>query len=361
MTTPLFRPLRAVLSLSVLALVALLAGCGGGGGDSESAQETIQKAFSKPVDSGNMTLAFTAKVEGVQQLQDPIEVKLSGPFQSNGKGKLPSLDWKANFSGGGQTFSGGVISTGDNAYVSFQGSNYEVGKEQVAQINQQLGQQTQDKTLKDFGIDPATWLSDPKEEGDEEVNGTETTHVTSGVDIEKMLTDLNKAGQQAGGAMGQNNPSQLTQQQIDQIKQVVKDPKMDVYVGKDDDTLRRLNVSVNFEIPEDQRGEFQGATGGNITFSLDLAERRREADVEAPPNPKPLSELQGALGGVMGGAGGGTTPDSSGSGSSGSGSGGSGDSPSSEDLEKYSKCLEQADPSNTADIEKCYALHQVGT
>jgi hypothetical protein len=337
----------------VLALVALLAGCGGGDGGSEDAQDAINKAFSTPVDSGNLTLAITAKVDGVQQLEQPLELKLSGPFQSNGDGKLPSLDWKANVSGGGQSFSGGIISTGDNAFVSFQGSNYEVGEEQVAQINQQLGSQTQDKSLKDFGIDPQSWLTDPSTEGDEDVNGTSTTHVTAGVDVAKMLTDLNKTVEQAGGAMGQSAPQQITPEQIEQIKQVVKDPKIDVYVGKDDDTLRRLNVSIDFEIPEDQRAQFQGATGGNISFSLDLANVGEEQTINAPANPKPLSELQGALGGLGGGT---TTPDSSGSGGSGSGgsgSGGSGDSPSSADFEEYSKCLEQADPSDTAAIQEC--------
>ena len=351
MKTPQSGPLRAVLTLSVLAIVALLAGCGGGGGSSEDAKDAVSKAFSNAPKSGNLSLALTAKVDGVQQLSDPIEVKLSGPFQSNGGKKLPSLDWKANFTGGGQTFSGGFISTGDNAYVSFQGSNYEIGKEQVAQINQQLASQTEGKTLKDFGIDPQNWLTDPSTEGDEDVNGVSTTHVTAGVDVGKMLTDLNKTVQQAGGAMGQST-QQITPQQIDQFKQVVKDPKMDVYVGKDDDILRRLKVSVDFEIPEDQRSQFQGATGGNLTFSLDLSNVGEPQTINAPPNPKPLSELQGALGGLAGG-GAGATPGSSGSGSSGSGSSGSGDSPSSADFEKYSKCLEQADPSDASAIQEC--------
>jgi hypothetical protein len=340
----------------VLALVALLvAGCGGDGG--EDAQATIDKAFSTPVESANLTLSLTAQVEGVAELEQPVEVKLSGPFQSNGDSKLPSLDWQASLSGAGQSFNGGVISTGDNAYVSFQGTNYEVGEAQIAQINEQLSTQTEGKTLADFGIDPKNWLTDPSVEGDEDVNGASTTHVTAGVDIEKMLSDLNTAAEQTSGAMGQT-ATQLPQEQIDMIKEVVKEPTMDVYVGKDDDTLRRLNFSIDFEIPEDQRAQFDGATGGNLTFSLDLANVGEEQTIEAPQDARPLSELQGQLGGLSGGSGA-TPPDSSGSGGSGSGgsgSGGSGDGPSSEDFEAYSKCLEQADPSNTAEIQKCAEL-----
>ncbi len=355
MNFPRFKPLRAVFSLSVLALVALLAGCGGGGGG-EDPQEAINKAFSTPIESANITLSMKVSAEGVPQLEEPAEVKLSGPFQSNGKQKLPSLDWQASVSGGGQSFSGGVISTGDNAFVNFQGSDYEVGEDQVAQINQQLGQQTQDKSLKDFGIDPNNWVTNAEDEGSEEVNGADSQHVSAGVDVEKMLTDLNKTVEQAGAMSGGATPQQITPEQIEQIKQVVKEPKVDVWVGNDDDTLRRLKIVVDFEIPEAQRSQFQGASGGTFEFSLDLAEVGEDQTIEAPANPKPLSELQGSLGGL--GGGGTTAPDPGASGGSGdSGSGGSGGSgATAEDFEKYSKCIEQADPSNTAEIQKCSAL-----
>ena len=358
MNFPRFKPLRAVFSLSVLALVALLVGCGGGGGGDKDPKEAINDAFSTPIESANVTLSMKVSAEGVPQLEEPAEVKLSGPFQSNGKEKLPSLDWQVSVSGGGQSFSGGLISTGDNAFVNFQGSDYEVGEEQVAQINQQLGQQTQDKTLKDFGIDPNNWVTNAEDEGNEEVNGADTQHISAGIDIEKMLNDLNKTVEQAGAMSGGATPQQITPEQIEQIKQVVKEPKIDVYVSNEDDTLRRLKVVVDFEIPEDQRSQFQGASGGTFEFSLDLAEVGEEQTIEAPANPKPLSELQGSLGGL--GGGGTTTPDpgaSGDSGSSGSGSSGSGGSgATAEDFEKYSKCIEQADPSNTAEIQKCSEL-----
>lgn len=368
MRTPRFRPLRAVLSLSVLALVAVVvAACGGG--DSEDAKATIDKAFSTSIKSANVNLALSANVEGVPQLQQPIELKLSGPFQSNGNSKLPSLDWDVSASGGGQSISGGLVSTGDNAFVTFQNKNYEVGEQQISQVNQQLASQTgQNKTLKDFGIDPKSWLSNATSEGDEEVNGAETTHVKADVDVERMLTDFNKAVEQAGGAMGGSTAQQITPQQIDQFKQVVKDPKVDVYVGKDDDTLRRLKVDIAFEIPEEQRTQFQGAQSGNLSLSLDLSEVGQEQTVQAPPNPRPLSELQQQFGGGSAFGGGGTAPGAGGSGGSGSdggsgsGSGGSGGSgsggskPSSADAQKWARCIQQADPSNQAQIAKCNEL-----
>jgi hypothetical protein len=355
------RPLRAALILSLVAIAALLglAGCGGGSGSSDDARTLIDKAFKSPISSADMTLNLQAKVTGVASLSQPVSLKIAGPYQSNGKKKLPSFNWQVSISGGGQAFSGGLISTGDNAFVNFQGTNYEVGAAQIAQVNQQLGQQTgSGKTLKDFGIDPQAWVKDPQTKGDESVNGTDSTHVQADVDVQKMITDFNKTIGQAGGAMGQNTPQQLTPAQIQQVADVVKNPKLDVYVGKDDDKIRRLSVVIDFEIPSDQRAKFQGAEGGTFTFSIDFAKVGEKQTVTAPANPKPISELQQQLGGLAGGLGGlGGSGSSGGSGGSGgSGSSGSGANPTPAQFEKYSKCLEAADPSDTGAIQKCAQL-----
>lgn len=358
---------RAALTLSLFALLAVLAGCGGGG-DSKDARALIDKAFSSPITSADINLNIEAKVKGVAQLEQPVSLKVAGPFQSNGKQKLPSFNWQVSISGGGQAFSGGLISTGDNAFVNFQGTNYEVGEQQIAQVNQQLGQQTgSGKTLKDFGIDPQAWVKDPQEKGDETVAGVETTHVESNVDVGKMFTDFNKTIQQTGGAMGQSAPDQLTADQIKKIEDVVSDPKLDIYVGKDDGKVRRLSLQVDFEVPAEQRSQFQGAEGGTITFSIDFAKVGEKQTITAPADARPISELSQQLGGLGGGLGGlggsGADPGSSGSGSGGSGSsgsggsgGGSGSSPTPAQFEKYSKCLENADPSDTGAIQKCSAL-----
>src|SRR3954451_23044312 len=141
---------RLLLVVSMLSL-ALLTGCGGGGGgSSEDARALLDKAFKTPITSADVTLNIQAKINGVAQLSQPISLKVAGPYQSNGKGKLPSFNWQVSVSGGGQAFSGGIISTGDNAFVNFQGTNYEVGSAAVAQVNQQLATQSgSGKSLKD--------------------------------------------------------------------------------------------------------------------------------------------------------------------------------------------------------------------
>jgi hypothetical protein len=136
---------RLALLGSLLAAVALVAGCGGDSGSSKDARVLIDRAFKQSIPSAELTLNIQAKINGIAQLSQPVSLKVAGPYQSNGKGKLPSFNWQVGVSGGGQAFSGGLISTGENAFVNFQGTNYEVGAGRVAELNRQLGTQTGQK------------------------------------------------------------------------------------------------------------------------------------------------------------------------------------------------------------------------
>jgi hypothetical protein len=357
---------RRLISLLLVALASAaalaLSACGGGNGDSGDAKALLKESFSKPLHSANVSLDLSAKIDGVPQLSQPISFKMTGPYESQGPKKVPKLDWDINVSGGGQTFSGGIISTGDNAYVSFQGQNYEVGQQLVQQYEQQLASQTKSPTsLKQYGIDPANWIRDAKQEGDEDVAGTATTKVTGTLDIEKLLTDVNTLIEKAGPAMGSTPTQKLTPDQIKQVKDVVQDPKFEAFVAKDDKTLRRLSTTINFKIPENKRSQASGATGGNVNFSIQFANVGQPAQVTAPTNTKPLSELQqqlqqsgGGLGG-LGGSGSSGSSGSGGSGSSGSGSSGSGSAPSSQAFQKYADCLQKASGDQAA-IQKCSDL-----
>ena len=358
---------RRLLSLLLVALASVaalaLSACGGGDEGSGDAKALLKDAFSKPINSANVSLDVSAKVDGVPQLSQPISVKLTGPYELQGQKKLPKLDWDVNVSGGGQTFSGGLISTGDNAFVGFQGQNYEVGTDVVKQYEQQAGAQAGSGNLsfKQFGVDPANWVDDAKTEGDEDVAGAETTKVTGTLNVEKMLNDVNTLVEKAGPRTGQANAQKLTPEQINQATQAVKNPKFEAFVAKDDKTMRRLTASIDFAIPENQRQQASGASGGNVKFSIQFANVGQPAQITAPTDARPLSELQSQLGssglGGLGGSGGasGGSGSSGGSGGSGGSSGGSGSSPSSEDFQKYADCLQKAS-GDQAEIEKCSEL-----
>ena len=272
-----YRSLPPAIAAAAVAIAAL-AGCGGSSG--KDAQALLRRGFAASIPSANVTVDLSAKVDGVPQLSQPIRVKLGGPYRSNGSGKLPSLNWDISLSGGGQTFSAGVISTGTQAFVNFQGTNYKVSDATVARLNASAAQRspTGSRSLKSFGIDPLAWVKNPSEEGDSDVAGVATTHVSAGIDVAKLFNDLNKVVARAGGSVGAARPQQLTPQIIDQIKKVVHDPKFDVYVGKRDGKIRRIALSLSFDVPKQAQTTSRGVSGGNLTLSVEFAGVRGAAD-----------------------------------------------------------------------------------
>jgi hypothetical protein len=354
LATPLRRRLCAALILPAGALG--VASCGG---DDEDVQEVLDKAFSTSIPSADLSLQIEADVKGVERLDSPIRVQVSGPFKGGGGKKLPSLDWKLNLTGGGQSFTAGAVSTGDNVYVNYQGESYELGESTVRQFNEQFARSNrrgQDRTLEDLGLNPREWLKDAKEEGDEDVAGVETTHVSAGLDVAKLLGDLNNVIERAPGELRGQAPPKLTDNQIEQVEEIVKDPSFDVYVGKEDDRLRRLSADLEFEVPENDRDQVGGLEGGEISLSVEFANVGEEKRIEAPSGARPISQLLSQFGaGALGGLGGGSGSGGAG-GSGGGGSGGSDQAPSADQFERYSRCLNKADTGDIQALQKCSEL-----
>src|SRR3954454_11251970 len=329
---------RAFALLCVALSAALLSACGSG--NSDDVKSTLDKAFSTPIKSARIDLEVTLKLDGVKQVNGPVKLSVQGPYESGGNQTIPKADWDVAASASGQNFSAGFISTGDNAWIGFQGQNYEVGKAAVAQINQQIRQaagQNKNKGFSQFGIDPRDWLTDAKDEGSEKVGGVETDHVSAALDVSKFVDDLNRLVRKAGSRAGTS--AQITPAQKKQIEDVVKNPRFDVYVGKDDNIIRRLSADLTFSVPSDKQAQLGGLKSGTLSFSIEFADVGKPQTIAAPANAKPLSELTNQLGGLGSVLGGGSS--SSGGSSSGSGSSGSGSGPSSAALQAYSKCLQK--------------------
>ena len=84
--------------------------------------------------------------------------------------------------------------------------------------------------------------------------GTDTTHVSARVDVQKLLTDLNDLARKGANAVGgSNTPQPLTKKQLADAAKTVKDPTFDIYVAKDDDTIRRMSGNLEIAVPEAER------------------------------------------------------------------------------------------------------------
>ena len=352
----------ALVTALALALVgvAVLAGCGGddGANSSTPVDQLLRETFSgdKNVSSGKLDLSLRVDSQGSSQLQGPVTIHLGGPFESQGKGKLPKFDLDASVQGGGQDIRAGVTSTGDKGFVSFQGTDYAVSDRVFAQFRQGYEQaqaqaaQRKGQSLTSLGIDPRHWLTNPRNAGEAKVGDTDTIRITGGVDVRRLLDDVNTLLERTrsfGGSASGNLPEKLTEQQKQQAADAVKDLSVDIYTGKDDKILRRLVLDLTVQAPQ---GSASAGEQAKLRLDVQLLDVNQGQDISAPANPKPFGQLLNSLNG-LGLGGGGSTGGTGGSSGTGSGTGGA----SADNLKKYSKCIEDAG-NDASKARKCADL-----
>ena len=232
-----------------------------------------------------------------------MTVRLSGPFQSQGQGKLPKFDFGVNVSAAGQTYTAGATSTGTAGFVKVLGNAYEIPQQLFASFEQnyaraqssaQENQQNESASLTSLGIDPRKWLIDPKVVGDEDVAGTETKHVSARIDVPKLLEDINRAVAEARSKnLPQANslPPSITPQQRQQVQEAIKNATFDFWTGSDDKILRRLALKVDFQVPQAEQPGAGGVSSGRLAFDYQLSDLNQPQQVAAPANPQPFAEL----------------------------------------------------------------------
>jgi len=355
-------PVRRSAAAVLLASVACLAACGGGGsGDEEEATQLLDAGFDHTIKSADVKIDATLEAKGLQGLDKPIRVQAGGPYVDNGD-KFPSfdIDLKVGDGGGGQVIDTGRLSTGDRAFVKFEDTYYELPRSTVAEANRSFqGHERRRGLLKGIGLDARSWVEDAKVEGDEDVGGVSTAHVSGRLDVPRVLQDLNRFVQRSGRALGAaagQVPRPLSQSDLAKVAEVVKDPSFDVYVGKDDDTVRRLSAHLELKVPEGDRATVNGLEGGTIDFSIEFDDVGGDQTIEAPARAHPISDLTKSLGaGALDG--GLPTPAPPTSSSDGS-DGGAGAAPSAKDFKDYADCLDTAKAQDTEALQRCATLLQ---
>jgi hypothetical protein len=350
------------------ALALALAACGAGG-DEGDAETLLDRAFSEPIPSADVEIDAELELDGLAGFEDPVRIRASGPYIRSER-TLPKLDLDVGIDaqGAGQAIQAGLLSTGDRVFLKFGGSFFEQSRSQIAKANRRLARngERSDGSLADLGLDPRRWIVDAAVEGEEEVSGVTTEHVSGTLDVDALVEDLNDLVKQSGGALGASAPRALGRREIERLSKSIENPSFDVYVGKDDHVVRRVSLKVDLVVPEDDREAVNGVSGASIRFSAQLGDIGGDQRVEAPRVSSPLSSLTRQLGGLSGLIGGlGGDGDTSGAGPSattptppdgGTSSGSTDGAPSVDDFERYGDCLEQAAPDDTAALSRCREL-----
>ncbi len=370
---PRFSHLLSVL-LVLLVPGLLLTACGGGDSSGEDVNTVLQETFDgsgKKVESGKLDLSVKLDLDGAgAQLNGPLAIALSGPFENQGEGKVPRFDFNLNLDGSGQQFQAGAVSTGSAAYLRFGGQTYKVDDATFKQFQdgyvkaakEDGAKKDSGPSLQALGVDPRRWLTDPKEVGTEEVGGVETIHLTADVDVPRLLEDVNRLIKSANnlGVGGKNVPDQLTATERARAAEALKSVKVDIWTGKDDKTLRKIELALDIAVPKDEQKK-AGLAGGKVNLEYGISDLNKPQTIEEPSNARPVSELSQALQAL--GLGGGAASSGSGSGSGGSGgtSGSTATTPSTgtsttgSASQEYLNCLEKAG-SDSAKVSECSKL-----
>jgi hypothetical protein len=337
------RPMTGRLLLFLSLSVALIAGCGDAqtepASSSTDVNTLLRDTFRNLDQVKSANLSAKLAVDGAGE---SVNASLSGPFQSQGKNKVPKVQLAAKLEGGGQNFDAGVTWLGDKGYVSLQGVNYEVSglvaKQFEAGYEEGAKQQksaTADKSL--LGVDFSKWLKNGRNEGDAKVGDTDTIKLTGEADVAQVIADVQRIAQRASSLKlpgTQDVPSKLTPEQEKEITDAVKKFAIEVYTGKEDRILRKLVVNADVQ-------DAASKQTSHLVFELTLNGVGEDQDFTAPKNAKPFSELAKQVKGmsIFGQ----------------STSGGSASGASADTIQKYSQCVEQA-KGDVAKMQKCADL-----
>lgn len=353
--------LRIVAPVAAVLAALALAACGGsasGGGSSGNAQNLLRQTFSgsHTIHSGVLSFALGVDPSGSSTFTTPVGLRLSGPFQSRGEGKLPESNFTITISGLGRKGSLGVVSTGTHGYVTLDGTAYQLPAADFQRLESSLpGAQSGSSgqsSLAGLGIDPLHWLTHPSVVGSQTVAGAQTTHIRAGVDVKALLADLSTfLSRTAKNAGTTKIPSSIPSATRQKIAAEIKNATVDIWTGASDRTLRRLALHVTVPVSGQISTLFGGLRSAGVSLSLQYSSLNQPQTISAPSSAQPYSQLTAKLRGIAsaleGGLGGGGT----GSGSSGGGATGG----SAANVSKYSRCIEKAGQ-DVLKMQKCASL-----
>ncbi len=308
--------------LAVLALLAVLtmgvAACGGSddksSGADADATTLLKDTFGAdhPIRSGRLDANLDVDLKGLARITEPLSLHLNGPFQSNGGKTLPDFALGLDLQGGEKPITVGAVFAGGGGYLTIEGQAFDLGAnlyktfktgyEKAKASASSKGAGDNQASLSALGISPLRWLQDPKNVGTEDIAGTQTVHLASGVNVAKLLEDISTLLGKAKGvtsagsaATGTTVPTSLTAQQRDTITKSIKSAKVDVWTGAKDHTLRKVAVNVQVDVPEALRAKAGNLRTGHVIFQVTIAQLNQDQKIVKPADVRPISELRSAL------------------------------------------------------------------
>jgi hypothetical protein len=310
--------MRRPLILATCALALVAAGCGG---SDKKSQTTAPAATSSsngaaPADAGLLSglkqqtgpskvdVALDVKLDGAPTgagaagalLSQPIALKVSGVTDSDKKAS--DMDVALNL--GALALNAKLLSSGGKSWIKYDDEWYTLDTSALAGAaggvtgSSTTPPKVDTSKLKAVLADPSQYFKDAQKVGDEKVGDIDTEHITGTLDVAKALDAAKGLSGSAGTTTTPTDPAQA--QKLDAA---FKDPKVDVWVGKDDRVVHRVAFKLNGDLSQLEDSTTQGVKGVNL--DLDATMLPSDSPTITPPaNAKSTQEL---LGQILGGLG----------------------------------------------------------
>jgi hypothetical protein len=301
--------LRRTVALAFALLPALALGACGSSGP--SATSLVNDTFSSraSINSALVDLSLGVAGSGSESSKKPVSLRLSGPFQSNGEAKFPSFSLQLQLSASGHALAAGATSTGSALYVQLGGSWFSVPSSTFSALQQSYAQATKSassskarSTFASLGIEPSHWLSEPSNAGTATIAGVQTYHVTAALNVSGLLSDVSKLSSSTSslGLSAVPGAGSLSPAAISELGKSITSAHVDIYTGKSDHILRKLDVKATINSTPQTQAILGGLRSATVTLSLQFSNINQPQAITAPANPKPFTQLVPALQQLMG-------------------------------------------------------------
>jgi hypothetical protein len=292
-----------IVSTAIVALALAISACGGSEG---GAEQVLDEATLKGVESGKLNLF--GELGAPDTTSGNLWFTVSGKFQSKKGEELPELDLTATGKGlrdGEKTdFEGGLTLLGDGeAYVAFDGTEYKVDPTTYGYVRSTLGESEEASACQEVVSDRklSEFIEDPAEEGSVELDGKSVTKISGNIDGEAAIDALDEMRQDAlcneqlEAAPGVQPLLSELDESEGRVENPVEGAHVELYVG-DDHIVRRIVLSAPTIKPPTGVGGKGSPDSVGLEFDFTLTDVNEPQKITAPKGAKPLSALFVKLG-----------------------------------------------------------------
>lgn len=257
------RP-NAIFGLVPLVLILALIGCGGGSKSDDAssdakknttadAKQLLEQTFgpNPKASSGKLSGSVEITVDGVRRYREPLEVRMSGPFNQSG-GSPPEANLSVGLGLRGGALGGELVLVDDEALIGLGSTGYRVPDSIASTIRRPLrnSENALASVLAVFGIAPQRWARNPRVVGNETISGVETIHIAGDINAQRFFLDvarLTKVLTKLRITEVTGLPREIDRPARVALARSVKGATGHIYTGADDKVLRRARFQMRLE------------------------------------------------------------------------------------------------------------------